>query len=91
MIQKFKKQISITFESNNDDNLFKKNFIKLLQCDFFKSFEPINIFLSSNSCKVISKKYDKIMVLSKIVFSQKYTLNDFILDVSFMFFFFIFV
>ncbi|KAF0541185.1 kinase-like protein [Gigaspora margarita] len=48
-----------------------------------------NIFLqadsatiSSNSCKVFSQKYNKTMILSKLVFCQKYTLENFINDLK---------
>ncbi|KAF0490589.1 kinase-like protein [Gigaspora margarita] len=81
MTQKFETRIPLTFEQN-DDNFFKKNFINLFQCDSFENLDSVSTTLSSNSFKVISKKYNKTVVLSKITFSQKYTLNDFIIDLK---------
>ncbi|CAG8605172.1 9512_t:CDS:2 [Gigaspora margarita] len=81
MTQKFETRIPLTFEQN-DDNFFKKNFINLFQCDSLENLDSVSTALSSNSFKVISKKYNKIVVLSKIAFSQKYTLNDFIIDLK---------
>ncbi|CAG8775229.1 12383_t:CDS:1, partial [Gigaspora rosea] len=59
------------------NNFFDENYIRNLQ---FDSFENEITVLSSNSYKLVSKTYDKIVVLSKISFSNKYTIKDFIND-----------
>ncbi|KAF0504367.1 kinase-like protein [Gigaspora margarita] len=59
------------------NNFFEENYIRNLQ---FDSFENDITVLSSNSYKLVSKTYDKIVVLSKISFSNKYTIKDFIND-----------
>ncbi|CAG8530158.1 972_t:CDS:2 [Gigaspora rosea] len=59
------------------NNFFEENYIRNLQ---FDSFETDIAVLSSNSYKLVSKIYNNIVVLSKISFSNKYTLKDFIND-----------
>ncbi|CAG8854759.1 38104_t:CDS:2, partial [Gigaspora margarita] len=46
----------------------------------FDSFETDITVLSSNSYKLFSKTYNNIVVLSKISFTNKYTISDFIND-----------
>ncbi|KAF0528465.1 calmodulin-dependent protein kinase [Gigaspora margarita] len=51
----------------------------------YNSFEMskiCNLLSSSGSCKIFSIKYNKIIILKKITFSQKYTLENFIDDHS---------
>ncbi|RIB05260.1 hypothetical protein C2G38_2148627 [Gigaspora rosea] len=57
------------------DEFFKQNKIKILSHD---SFENDTTVLSSSSYKVFSKKYNQIMVLNKVVFSQKCALENFV-------------
>ncbi|CAG8739199.1 7734_t:CDS:2, partial [Gigaspora margarita] len=59
------------------NNFFEENYIRNLQ---FDSFETDITVLSSNSYKLVSKIYNNNVVLSKISFSNKYTIKDFIND-----------
>ncbi|CAG8643642.1 17465_t:CDS:2 [Gigaspora margarita] len=54
------------------------NYIKPLN----DSFKYANTRLSKNSWKIISREYNKTMVLTKVELYQKYTLKDFINDVT---------
>ena len=65
---------------------FWKNKIK--EIPFEETIETISTELPTNSYKIFSEKYNKTMILNKIVFSQKYTFKDFINNVSFFGFFF---
>ncbi|KAF0556954.1 kinase-like protein [Gigaspora margarita] len=59
------------------NNFFDENYIRNLQLD---SFETNITVLSSNSYKLVSKTYNKIVVLNKVSFSNKYAMKDFIND-----------
>ncbi|KAF0490590.1 calmodulin-dependent protein kinase [Gigaspora margarita] len=54
------------------------NYIKPLN----DSFKYANTRLSKNSWKIISREYNKTMVLTKVELHQKYTLKDFINDLK---------
>ncbi|CAG8518306.1 17834_t:CDS:2 [Cetraspora pellucida] len=72
---KLEKQINEFFEKKN---------IKEIPFDCFdeNKVETISTELPSNSYKAFSEKYNKTMILNKIVFSQKYTFKDFITNLK---------
>ncbi|RIB30250.1 kinase-like domain-containing protein [Gigaspora rosea] len=59
------------------NDFFDENYIRNLP---FDSFETDITVLSSNSYKLVSKSFNKIVVLNKISFSNKYAIKDFIND-----------
>ncbi|CAG8514837.1 16851_t:CDS:2, partial [Cetraspora pellucida] len=72
---KLEKQINEFFE--------KKNILEIpFDCFDENKVETISTELPSNSYKAFSEKYNKTMILNKIVFSQKYTFKDFITNLK---------
>ncbi|KAF0411262.1 kinase-like domain-containing protein [Gigaspora margarita] len=59
------------------NNFLEEIYVRNIQ---FDSFETDITVLSSNSYKLFSKTYNNIVVLSKISFTNKYTISDFIND-----------
>ncbi|CAG8774646.1 22538_t:CDS:2, partial [Gigaspora rosea] len=57
-----------------------ENHIKPLPYDSLENFEIDGIILSNNNRKLFLMKYNKIMVLHKVAFSQIYSLGEFIKD-----------
>ncbi|CAG8779335.1 41995_t:CDS:2, partial [Gigaspora margarita] len=66
------------------NEFFEKNQIKEVPFDCFieETIETISTELPTNSYKIFSEKYNKTMILNKIVFSQKYTFKDFITNLK---------
>ncbi|CAG8627422.1 11169_t:CDS:2, partial [Dentiscutata heterogama] len=67
--------------------IYKCAFLKQYQIEFFpnNSFEEFKIYNStfpSDSYKALSVKYNKLLFLNKITFSQKYTLENFTNDLK---------
>ncbi|KAF0427129.1 kinase-like protein [Gigaspora margarita] len=62
-----------------------KNDAFLEQFCSYNSFEMVETYnptFSSDSCKVYSTKYNKNIIINKITFSQKYTLENFVRDLK---------
>ncbi|CAG8646837.1 234_t:CDS:2, partial [Dentiscutata heterogama] len=71
--------------SNNIEDcnsFFNKNNSKFFQNNSFEKLENVGSTLCSRTYKVFSTKCNKIFILNKILFSQKYTLKDFIADLN---------
>ncbi|CAG8479198.1 12506_t:CDS:2 [Cetraspora pellucida] len=71
-----------SLKSENLMDKFKQYQIRFISYNSFNKLETDGMMLSSNSYKVFSKKYNRFVVLNKIVFFQKYTLEDFINDLK---------
>ncbi|CAG8780758.1 2880_t:CDS:2, partial [Cetraspora pellucida] len=79
MIQQFKNKTHVKMENCMDNSeQYRNNYFPY----HFEELETDITMLSSNSCKVFSKKYNKTMILKRVVFFQKYTLEDFINDLK---------
>ncbi|RIB14212.1 hypothetical protein C2G38_2195747 [Gigaspora rosea] len=73
-------------ESSNNiedcNGFFNKDHSKFFQNNSFEKLENVGSTLFSRTYKVFSTKCNKIFILNKIIFSQKYTLKNFIADLK---------